>query len=134
MPRPPLRSVLASVGGTIALLGSFLPWLRTGERERTSYDLSGLARRLEVATGPLERAAVTAWPAVPFVLLCAVVLLVMRCSTGARVFGLVVAGYVLAVPAIVLGSPLEVRFGAVVTVVGASVLVVACLLRERARA
>lgn len=84
-----------------------------------------------MATGALERAAVVVWPVVPFVLLCAVVLLVMRCSIGARVFGLGVAAYVLAVPAIVLMSPLETRFGAVVTVVGASLLVVACLLRKR---
>jgi len=131
VPRPSLRSTLASAGGAVALLGSFLPWLRTGERERTSYELSGIARRLGVATGPLERAVVVGWPIVPFLLLCAVVLLVMRCSIGARVFGLAVAAYVLAVPAIVLGSPVETRFGAIVTVVGASLLVVACLLRER---
>jgi len=119
------------VGGAVALLGTFLPWLRTGDRARSSYDLSEVARRLNVATGGVERAVVTVWPAVPFAVLSAVVLLVMRVSPLARIYAVVVGAYVLSVAVVLWKSPLETTYGLPVTVVGAGLLLIGALLRDQ---
>ncbi len=131
---PPLtfRSILTAAGAGVALLGTFLPWLRTGERQRSSYDLSTIARRLQVATSAGERAAIAVWPVVPFCLLSAAVLLIMRCTSGARVFAVLVSGYVGAVSVIVWRAPIDTGVGVPLTASGAVLLCLAALVREPA--
>ena len=133
MPPLTLRSTLTALGCAVALLGTFLPWLATGERERSSYDLSSIARRLNVASSTGERLAITLWPVVPFCLLGAAVLLVMRCSSGARLFAVAVSAYVGAVAIIVWRAPLDTGPGVPVTVVGTALFVAGALVRESVR-
>lgn len=130
MPPLSLRSALSVTGCAVALLGTFLPWLRTGERVRSSYDLSSIARQLQVASSTGERLAITLWPVVPFCLLSAAVLLVMRCSSGARVFALGVSVYVGAVAIIVWRTPLDTGPGVPITVGGAALFAVGALARQ----
>lgn len=133
MPPLSLRSALTVTGCAVALLGTFLPWLRTGERVRSSYDLSSIARQLQVASSTGERFAILLWPVVPFCLLSAAVLLVMRCSSGARVFAVAVSVYVGAVAVIVWRAPLDTGLGVPITVVGAALFAVGALAREAVR-
>ena len=134
MPRLSLRFWVTVTGSGAALLGTFLPWLRTGDRERTSYELSSIARRLHVASSTGERVVIAVWPVVPFCVLGATVLLVMRCSLGARVFGLAVSGYVGAVALIVWRTPLDTRFGVPFTMVGVALFGLGAVIRERGAA
>ena len=38
--------VVMAVGGVVTVVGSLLPWVRTGRRQRNSYDVFALAQRL----------------------------------------------------------------------------------------
>ena len=60
------------IAGGAAIIGTFLPWLRSGARWRTSYELLGLVDRLGVASGP-GASLVRWWPIVPLLVTVAVV-------------------------------------------------------------
>ncbi len=47
------------------MVTSLLPWVRTGARERSSYELLAAARRLGVLTSGFERGALVVWPFLP---------------------------------------------------------------------
>ena len=118
-------------GGVIALVGTFLPWLRTGQHQRSSYELSSVATHLHVATGLLEHWTVTVWPVVPLALLAATVLLVIRRTVAARVLGAGVSVYVLAVCFVVSRTSLEMRIGVPVTLGGAALLLLGVVSSDR---
>jgi hypothetical protein len=44
---------------------AFLPWVRTGHRNRTSFEVISAARELDVLRSPLERVVAAAWYAMP---------------------------------------------------------------------
>jgi len=50
--------LLASSSTVVA---SLFPWVRTGARERSSYELIAAARRLDVLTSNIEHALLVAW-------------------------------------------------------------------------
>jgi predicted anti-sigma-YlaC factor YlaD len=69
-------TVVASIGAVgliVTVVGTFLPWLRSGEVRRNSYTSFGLLRRLIGFPGPAEL-LLRAWPLLGAV--CAVVVLV----------------------------------------------------------
>ncbi|MFC4003436.1 hypothetical protein ACFS2C_16685 [Prauserella oleivorans] len=64
-----VSAVVSSLGLVVAVTGSFLPWFRSGEVERNSYQAAGLVDRFALLDNPFATGALAAWGAVP--LLCA---------------------------------------------------------------
>lgn len=77
---------LAVVGLVLAILGTFLPWVRSGMVLRDSYESIGVMRRIDVLDdSPLEL-VLTGWIAIiPVVTLCVVVYIVGFRRTAAVV-------------------------------------------------
>src|SRR5580765_4188573 len=61
--------VFAAAGLVLALVGSFLPWVVSGQVRRSSYAVTGMIDRLEVAGDGLLGTLVSRWPLIG--LLCA---------------------------------------------------------------
>lgn len=55
---------VAVLAASAAVIGSFLPWARSGQTSRTSYELIGVAERLDVLDGGWARLAAV-WLLVP---------------------------------------------------------------------
>lgn len=68
-------AVLSTAGALCALTGTFLPWLRSGTRNRSSYTIFDLVERLGFAPDGFVSWALRLWPVVPL-------LLVMTAITG----------------------------------------------------
>jgi hypothetical protein len=66
---------VATAGGLLALVGTFLPWLRSGTRRRNSYEIFALVDRLGISESSLVGWGVRLWPVVPLLLVLGVVLL-----------------------------------------------------------
>ena len=58
-----LVASLVAVG--IETITAFLPWVRTGHRDRTSFEVISAARELDVLRSPLERLVAAAWFTMP---------------------------------------------------------------------
>ena len=65
--------VVVTVGGVVALIGTFLPWLRSGSRNRSSYTIFDLVERLGFAPGGVMAWSLRLWPLVPLLLVAGVV-------------------------------------------------------------
>lgn len=61
------------MGAIVAVFASFLPWLRSGEAQRTSYETLGLVHRLGFAPTGIAKWFVEAWPVMPALLAVGVV-------------------------------------------------------------
>jgi hypothetical protein len=127
----PARAALG-VGLVLTVVGTFLPWLRSGQTTRNSYASDGVARRLLHADGPLN-ALLHAWPFVSLACALALALLVL---------GLVRSGAAVAVLAAVCAAAVSVgvltaddrsfvrpdTFGPIVTLSGSGLTLLAVLL------
>jgi hypothetical protein len=69
-----IGQVVATLGGLVALVGTFLPWLRSGTRDRSSYEIFSLVDRLGISQSSVVGWGVRLWPVVPFLLVLAVTL------------------------------------------------------------
>ncbi|MET0144609.1 MAG: hypothetical protein ABW328_07495 [Ilumatobacteraceae bacterium] len=126
--RAPAVAVMGA-GVGLAVLGSFLPWVRTGGRRRNSYDLFAIVGRLGFAPDGLGAAALRWWPLVP---LLAVVALVLAWWGWPRVgggVGIVAALYAGGIGLAVSLAPdasrlVRVQVGAPVTGLGGAALLV----------
>jgi hypothetical protein len=118
----------AGAGLVVCLLGTMMPWLRSGQRRRSSYQLAGLAGRL--LDGPTHAIA-HLWLAYPLVATAALALLLVL-RGRLPVVGCAVAG-VLAAAFAALAShvPLPGLFGLWVTWGGAATATGALLLMPR---
>lgn len=67
-------AVTITVGAGTALVGTFLPWLRSGSRDRSSYTIFDLVERLGFAPGGIVAWSLRLWPLVPLVLVAMTVL------------------------------------------------------------
>jgi len=65
--------VAVTVAAAVLLVGTFLPWIRTGRRERNSYELLGLVDRLGFAPDGWMERFVRWWPIVALLVVGAVV-------------------------------------------------------------
>jgi hypothetical protein len=103
----------------------FLPWLRTGERERSGYELIDAARSLDVLDSAVVRTLALAWFLVPLAaaLCCLAVLLHARRAAAVLAIGtgLLGAGFSLRVELV----PLPALSGAHLTLIAALAVVVA---------
>jgi hypothetical protein len=68
-----LGAVITTAGAVVALAGTFLPWLRSGGRDRSSYTIFDLVDRLGFASGGVVAVSLRLWPLVPLLLAVTVI-------------------------------------------------------------
>jgi hypothetical protein len=129
--------VLATSGALVALLGTFVPWLRSGTRRRNSYDIFSLVDRIGFSRSGAVGWGLRLWPIVPFLLAVAVTLqwFPRRWLTPASAgfVAVVVGGVALAVRSAPTTSFIAAQEGPIVTLVGAVLLAAGALLTGSAR-
>jgi hypothetical protein len=116
--------LVVSAGALLVVLGSFLPWLRSGRRARSSYELLELAERFGFAEGFWARTAVTLWPFVPLLAVTAAVAAWLGWRVLSAVLAFTVAGYTTAVAIVVGRAPLVRLAGIPTTIAGAAVMAI----------
>jgi hypothetical protein len=124
--RPGVTVVLMAIGGTVTVVGSLLPWVRTGSRQRNSYDVFALVRRLGFSPDGPAANGLRWWPLVPLLVAVAVVVAWWGWRRPGGVVGVIAAIYAggigVAVATADTAAVVEVRAGPGVTAVGAAVL------------
>jgi len=127
--RNAVARLLLCVGLLLLVVGTFLPWLRSGRATRNSYATDGAVRRLLDVSGPAD-AALRAWPFVSLLCAAAIALAVLGRHGYAALLGAVaalaagpVAGWALATPARGLlhaaaPGPAVTLAGSIITVLG----------------
>lgn len=132
-PEAVIPPVLGAVGLVAVVVGTFLPWLRSGTQDRNSYEAGGAVRRLLGTTGVVDH-LLGLWPLVSVACAIAIALFLL----GLRTFGTIVAGVsALAGGAAGVGAlattgstVAEVTLlGPLVTLLGATLVALAVLLR-----
>ncbi len=115
-----------AVGAGLTVVGSLLPWVRTGGRRRHSYDLLALVERLGFATDGIAAAALRWWPLVPLLAVGAVVAAWWGWPRAGGVLGVVAAlyagGTAVAVARAPAGRLVDIQLGPFVTIAGALAL------------
>lgn len=120
----PLRRAVALTGLALVVIGSFGPWLRSGRRVRSSYELFQVADRLGfLGDGPLRWLPRT-WVCVPLAAALAFAADVAGRRRIGGTVGVAVGVYAVVVSAGVLASPLPSGWGTMVGAVGGTVSVV----------
>jgi hypothetical protein len=89
--------LLFTIAAATVLVGTVLPWMRTGSTTRSSYQLMGLLSRLEIARDGVVSGLVRWWPVVPLLVTAAVVLAWWRWTFAALAVAAATLGYVGAV-------------------------------------
>jgi hypothetical protein len=126
--------VVATAGAGVAVVGTFLPWLRSGSRRRNSYDIFSLVERLGISESSVVGWGLRVWPLAPLLLVGAATLqwFPRKWLTGASAIVAVV--YVGGVAAAVNASPatslIAVAYGPWVVVAGAVTLAIGALLNR----
>ena len=131
------RRLLVTFGAAVTLVGSFLPWLRSGSRNRTSYELFAIVARLGFSPDGVIGWAIRLWPLVPLLLVLSSIgpwlhvrqRTLRRVGAGIAVFaGTYAAATALAVILAPSAGLVSIRIGPWVTLVGALALVVTAVL------
>lgn len=133
-----------TIGALVALVGTFLTWVRSGTAERSSYEIFDLVDRLGFSPDGPVGWAVRLWPLVPLLLVLTVV--VRWWPTQARWMQLgrdvlpgVTAVWVGATAAAIAAAPegagvIRIGPGPVVTVLGAAVMILGVVISATRRA
>ena len=129
--------VMAGVGALATIIGTFMPWVRSGTVRRSSYEIFPLVERLGISQSSVVGWGLRLWPVVPFLLTLAVTLswFPRRWVTdgAALVAVLYVGGVAAAVESAPSTSLVSIEFGPDVTLVGAVVLAAGALLAALGR-
>lgn len=135
MQRIVIVRAVAAVGAATAVLGTFLPWLRSGTRRRNSYEIFSLVDRLGISQSSLVGWGLRVWPLAPLLLVLAATLqwFPRKWLTGACVIVAVVyvGGVAAAVNAAPASSLIAVEYGPWVVVAGAVALTIGALLNRQ---
>ena len=119
----------------MALLGTFLPWLRSGSRRRNSYEIFSLVERLGFSPSGLVGWGLRLWPIVPFLLALAATLqwYPRKWFTGiaAGVAAVYAGGVAAAVTFAPATSLIAVSYGPWVTLGGAVVLAIGAVVNRQ---
>ncbi|MEZ5216572.1 MAG: hypothetical protein R2705_21465 [Ilumatobacteraceae bacterium] len=118
------RSSHLAISGAAAvvLVGSFLPWVRVGARDRSSYALTELLDRLEFAPDGVASWSLTLWPLLPLLLVAAVVGVWTGWRRVGGSLGVLAALYAAGLATAVLLAPTTSRPGAPLALFGAALL------------
>jgi uncharacterized membrane protein len=128
--------LLGAIGLLVVVIGTFLPWLRSGRATRNSYQTGGAVRRL-IGTSGLIDDLLALWPVVGLSCAAAVALFLV----GLRTVGTVLAGLsgmgagAAAVGALATTATSYAQValvGPIVTLIGATLVALAVLLRALA--
>ena len=120
-----------TAGAVVALVGTFLTWVRSGAAERSSYDVFDLVDRLGFSPNGVVGIALRAWPLVPLLLALSAAVhwwsVEHPLSQAARIVLTVIAAiYPGAIAVAVANAPeislFEVGPGPTVTVIGAATM------------
>jgi len=120
---------MVTVGAVLCLAGAFLPWLHSGSRSRSSFELFDMVARLGFSPDGASAWVLRLWPALPLLLAVSVAMQwwpdthpPMRriVSVGAATYPFLVAATMLSAPDIAL---FRVGVGPLVSVAGAMVMV-----------
>ncbi len=118
--------IVATTGAAVVAVGTFLPWLRSGTKQRSSYAIFSLVERLGYSRSDLVGWGLRLWPVVPLLLAGSVVLLWYPRKWATAVVTIVATAYVLVVAAAVRSaspiSIISVQYGSSVAFVGALIL------------
>ena len=133
--RSAVRSVSGSRPATLAVAGamgvlaaSFLPWARSGEAGRTSYEIVAAARRLDVVHGVWATAA-AGWYLVPLLVVATGLAAALGRRVATATLSAVVGSAAAGLAAAVEASPLDAEMGtSVALAAGATALVGAARL------
>jgi hypothetical protein len=127
--------VVATVGAAVALLGTFLPWLRSGARRRSSYEIFSVVERLGISESSVAGWALRVWPLAPLFLVTAATLqwFPRKWITGiaAVVAVAYVGGVAIAVLTASTSSLVAVEYGPSVTLVGVVTLAIGALVNRQ---
>jgi hypothetical protein len=127
--------IVATAGAVVAALGTFLPWLRSGTRRRTSYEIFSLVDRLGFSRSSAVGWGLRLWPIVPLLLACAVTLqwFPRKWASGASVIVAVVyaGGVAAAVEFAPATSLIAVEYGPWVTLAGVVILATGALVNRQ---
>ncbi|HZE50496.1 MAG TPA: hypothetical protein VE074_13090 [Jatrophihabitantaceae bacterium] len=124
--------VLGVAGLVTALIGTFLPWLRSGQVHRNSYTSFGLLRRLIGFHGVAE-VLIRAWPLLGMACALVVLVAVAGLLRAAALLALLVGAWSAAIAGGALahdpvGNVRIDTLGPIVTVVGATTTITAAIL------
>lgn len=128
-----IAGVAVGFAGLIVLVvGTFLPWLTSGQARRNSYQAGGALRRLLGLRGAAD-AAVSAWPLLALVCAAAVAIFALGLRRSAAMLALVaaLAAGSVAVAALRVDGNRFIRpliLGPIVTLVGATTVILAATL------
>jgi hypothetical protein len=140
--RHPARPWSISLGSVVAVVGTFLPWLRSGAASRSSYEIFALIERLGFSPDGAVGWALRLWPLVPLLFAITVVLqwtppIHPSIGIGRRVVPIVASAYAGSVALAVRLAPeaalFSYRFGTWTTLVGAIIVLVAAATPLRRR-
>jgi hypothetical protein len=124
--------VMAGIGALATMIGTFMPWVRSGTVRRSSYEIFSLVERLGISQSSAVGWGLRVWPIVPFLLVLAVTFswFPRRWATGGS--ALVAVVYVGGVAATVESAPstaiLRIESGPMITLAGAIVLACGALM------
>jgi hypothetical protein len=115
-----------AVGAAVTIVGSLVPWLRTGDRTRNSFDLFRIVNRLGFAPDGPGALAIRWWPLVPLLAAVSLVAAWWGWPRAGGAMGVVAALYAGGVALAVASAPgtLGVTPAPFMTATGAAVLLV----------
>ena len=135
MQRVLIGRVASTCGSVAVVVGTFLPWLRSGTRLRSSYDIFSLVERLGFSRSDVVGWGLRLWPVLPFLVVCAVTSTWFPRPWITGIASMIAAIYAGGVSAAVRSaSPvgnISVQYGATVTLIGATVMAAGYLLTIR---
>ena len=124
--------LLATAGAAVGAVGTFVPWLRSGTRQRNSYEIFSLVDRLGFSQSSVIGWGLRLWPVLPFLLVLAVTLQWFRRRWITGLVTIVVVVYAGTVSLAVRSAPssslITIEPGSVVTLIGMIVLAVGALV------
>ena len=130
-----IAAVAVSCGAVLMIVGCFLPWLRSGRRNRSSFELFGLLDRLGFAPSGFFAWAVRLWPLVPLLAIIAAIgvwyLSGLRIVAPALVATLYAGGVSVGMKQIPNSGFVGVGTGPLVTGAGCAVMLVATMFAAR---
>lgn len=127
------RAVIVTVGALCCLVGSFMPWLWSGSRPRSSYDIFDLTERLGFAPDGAVAWGLRLWPLVPLLMVSSVIGWWWHAPSrqiviATRIVTTVAALYALGTGFAVRGAPEAALFrqgvGTMVTIIGAVIMLI----------
>jgi hypothetical protein len=124
--------IVATIGAAIAVIGTFLPWLRSGARRRNSYEIFSLVDRLGFSPSSPVGLGLRLWPLLPLLMAVSITLhwFPRRWFCGAAT--LVAVTYAGGVAAAVQSAPstsyVGIERGALATLAGSLILLIGALL------